>query len=145
MDNVQPGGVKGFGLLVGVFLNDTPQPDSGNFTVFPGGHTVLEKHFRSIGHSTSLYRHRYGKIILPNVDVGDQYQILAHAGDIVVCHHQLPHRAAPNLSPHIRMAVFFRIYHKYLPFEHPVDCKLRYIAITNLWAVGWTSMKTIQR
>ncbi|CAF1160606.1 unnamed protein product [Didymodactylos carnosus] len=35
LDNVQPGGMKGFGLTVGIFLNDTPKPNSGNFTVFP--------------------------------------------------------------------------------------------------------------
>ncbi|CAF1296529.1 unnamed protein product [Rotaria magnacalcarata] len=144
LDNVQPGGVKGFGLIVGVFLNDTLQPDSGNFTVFPGGHRTLEAHFRNTAYSMSLYRHKYGKIIVPNIDIGDQHQILANAGDIVICHHQMPHRAAPNISPHIRMAVFFRIYHKHLPFEHPVDCNLRYLAITNLWAVGWTGIKSIE-
>jgi len=145
LDNIKEGGVKSFGLIVGVFLNDTPKPDSGNFTVFPGAHTVLEKHFQNIAYSTSLYRHKRGRIILPKVEIGDQYQILANAGDIVVCHHQLPHRAAPNLSPNIRMAVFFRIYHKNLPFEHPVDCKLRHFAMTNLWAIGWTGMKHSKR
>ena len=145
LDNVQAGGIKGFSLIVGVFLNDTPKPDSGNFTVFPGAHIVLEKHFRKVGCSTNLYRHKYGKIILPDVDIGEQRQILAKAGDIVICHYQLPHRAAPNISSHIRMAVFFWIYHKHLLFEHPVDCNIRYFAMTNLWAKGWAGMKTIQR
>lgn len=113
--------------------------------MFPGSHLVLEKHFRKSSCSTSLYRHKYGKIILPNINVGDQYQILANAGDIVICHYQLPHRAAPNISPNIRMAVFFRIYHKHLPFEHPVDCNIRHFSMTNLWAIGWSGMKRIQR
>ena len=144
LDNIQSGGMKGFGLIIGVFLNDTPKPDSGNFTVFPGAHVVLEKHFRKFDCSMSLYRHKYGKIILPNVDIGDPHQILTNAGDIVLCHYQLPHRAAPNVSPNIRMAVFFRVYHKHLPFEHPVDCKIRSVAMNNLWAIGWTGMKRIQ-
>ncbi|CAF4087686.1 unnamed protein product, partial [Rotaria magnacalcarata] len=145
IDNVYPGSLKGFGLLVGIFLNDTLAPDSGNFTVFPGGHLVLEEHFRKPQYSNSLYRDKVGRINLPTVNIGNQHQILARAGDIVICHHQLPHRAAPNISPNIRMAVFFRVYHKHLPLDHPTDCYLRELAPVNLWSIGWKGMKTIER
>lgn len=65
LDNVTSEGVKNFSMLVGVFLNDTPDDDSGNLTVFPGGHLKLQEHFRTYG-TTSLHRHKYGRIIKPS-------------------------------------------------------------------------------
>jgi hypothetical protein len=140
IDNVTEDGVKGFTLLVGVFLNATPLENSGNFTVFPGGHRVLEQHFKSSQGCNSLQRAPSGRIIVPDVQLSDAYQIRASPGDVVFAHHQLPHRAAPNTSPNIRVAVFFRIYHPFLPFEHPGRCELRNFVQTNIWSMGWSGI-----
>jgi hypothetical protein len=52
----------------------------------------------------------------------------------------LPHRAAPNLSPIIRVAIYFRIYHPLLSYEHPSACPLRLVCLQNIWAVGWAGL-----
>lgn len=78
-----------------------------------------------------------GLLSRANIDVGPGHQIKASSGDIVLCHHQLPHRAAVNVSPYIRMAVYFRIYHKALSFEHPFSCALRQFSLKNVWSIGW--------
>lgn len=141
LDNITRDAIKGFSLLVGVFLSDCTTADSGNFTVFPGGHRKLEQLFRSDDASKVLHRNANGRIVLPDVSLGEQHQVLAAPGDIVLCHHQLPHRAAPNLSPHIRYAVFFRVYHIHLPYEHAHNCTLRTLALQSLWSVGWEGMR----
>jgi hypothetical protein len=140
VDNVVPDGVRGFGLVVGVFLNDTPEPDSGNFTVFPGGHEVLARHFREAG-PQAMFRNSGGRIVCPDVELGAPKQLLCGRGDVVIAHHQLPHRAAPNVSPHIRIAVFFRVYHQFLPYEHPTVCGLRTRAMHYPWSVGWAKLR----
>jgi len=139
IDNVTREGIKGFGFIVGVFLNEVNQENGGNFTVFPGGHIVLQEHFKKHGTDT-LYRSISGKIILPEILFAPQYQLQVKQGDIVICHHQLPHRAAPNISPNIRVAVFFRIYHKQLPFEHFAGCALRDAVLQNIWYMGWKGL-----
>jgi len=137
LDNVVRQGINPFSLLVGVFLSETTAINSGNFTVFPGGHIKLQNHFRSNGVDT-LYRNSYGRIITPEFDMGEEHQFITSPGDVVFCHHQLPHRASINLSPNIRYAVFFRFYNKNLPFEHPTQCCLRYYSLTNVFKVGWS-------
>lgn len=140
VDNVREDTVHSFGLLVGVFLTDAQLEDSGNFTVFPGGHRQLEGLFRSQG-ASAIFRNENGRIVTPeNMELSEPKQLLVQAGDVVIAHPLLPHRAAPNLSPNIRVAIYFRIYHPLLSYEHPSACPLRLFCLQNIWAIGWTGL-----
>jgi hypothetical protein len=46
---VPPGEARNFTLLVGVALRDVPDNWSGNLTVFPGSHRIIEQYFRQNG------------------------------------------------------------------------------------------------
>lgn len=55
-------------------------------------------------------------------------QILVNAGDIVLAHYQTAHSIAPNVSPHIRYCVYFRLHHSSHQIDHgKPDC------LTNIW------------
>ncbi len=94
-------------LNVGVFLSDVPGPNMGNFKACPGSHLWVAEHARRFG--------PYG--INPALrdlrgTAGETDELIARAGDAVVCHYNLVHARQWNASPHIRYAVFFRVYAK---------------------------------
>ena len=97
---------RGFTMLAVVLLSDLPEPYSGNFTVWPGTHTLFETIFREKGQAALA--DAIDTMPLPQAPV----QITGKAGDVVLVHHQLVHAAAPNCSPDIRYAVIFRGNHK---------------------------------
>jgi len=104
-DNGVPAGtLLHFTALLGVFLSDVTVPDAGNFTVWPGSHHRLEAHFRA--HGTSGIGEAF-----PSLAPSRHRPLLGRAGDVVLAHYALAHSAAVNLGPHIRYAVFFRLYH----------------------------------
>jgi len=63
---------------------------------------------------------------MPPIDIGDPVQITGKAGDIVLCHYQLAHGIASNMSPHIRYALYYRLKHE----EHDSVWKETY---KNIW------------
>jgi ectoine hydroxylase-related dioxygenase (phytanoyl-CoA dioxygenase family) len=90
-----------------VALSDVPTDFAGNFTVWPGSHLLYERYFqthdvRDMLHGTPRLEH------LP-----EPTQLRVRAGDLVLAHYQLGHTGAPNLSAHVRYAVFFRLYHEH--------------------------------
>lgn len=91
-----------FTLLMGVFLSDTPQPFSGNLTVWPGSHTRLQNYFQSRGPSAL----REG---MPRIALGEPHQILARRGDVVLCQYALAHGVASNNGRVDRTVVYFRL------------------------------------
>lgn len=93
------------GLCV-VLLSDLPEGNSGNFTVWPKSHRVLEKHFQEHGHE--VLSDGMPKVDLPEGPV----QTTGKAGDVILAHHLLVHSAGLNDSPHIRYASIFRVHHK---------------------------------
>jgi hypothetical protein len=104
-DNGVPAGtLLHFTALLGVFLSDVPGPDAGNFTVWPGSHRSMEAHFR---------QHGTGAIVsgFPALTPPEPRPLTGRAGDVILAHYALAHAAAANLGPHIRYAVFFRLYH----------------------------------
>ncbi len=103
-NGVPEGIIKNFTLLVGIFLSDVPSPNSGNFTVWPGTHHLYEQYFREHDPRSLLQG-------MPNISLPEPQQIVGEAGDVILCHYQLAHAVAPNFSPHIRYAVFFRLFH----------------------------------
>lgn len=127
-NGVPSGTIKNFTLLVGVLLSDLPTPDSGNFTVWPGTHHLYEQYFREQGPRSLLQG-------MPQVCLPQPKQILGQTGDVVLCHYQLGHGVATNLSPHIRYAVFFRL-------NHVAKEAHKWESMTDIW-LEWEGMREI--
>eukprot|EP01137_Pigoraptor_chileana_P029931 Opistho-2@15853 len=95
--------VHSFSLLVGVYLSPIDFPCSGNLCVFPGSHHMMEKFCRDFGPETMV---DHG---LPKLPVPPPCHVLAGPGDVVLAHYSLAHTVAPNASPHVRYACYFRL------------------------------------
>jgi hypothetical protein len=104
LNGVAPRTIFHFTALGGVFLNDVDEPFHGNFTVWPGTHAALARHFARHGTDELLTG-------FPKIDLPAPRQLRARAGDGLLAHYQLAHGAAPNVGPHVRYAVFFRLFH----------------------------------
>lgn len=111
--------VSNFTALVGVYLSPTREEFAGNFTVWPGSHHALERHLREHGVETL----RGG---MPRIPLGTPLQLMTEPGDIVLCHYQLAHTAAVNVSDRDRYAVYFRLWFK------DIDDRRRQL-MTNIW------------
>jgi hypothetical protein len=105
LNGVEAGTLYHFTALAGVFLSDVTAPFNGNFTVWPGSHRTLAAYFRAHGTADLVRR-------FPTVEMAPARQLEAKAGDVLLAHYQLAHNAAPNIGPHVRYAVFFRLAHK---------------------------------
>ena len=105
LNGVTPGTIFHFTALGAVFLSDVELPFRGNFTVWPGTHAALARHFAA--HGTDGLLAGFPPIALP-----PPRQLRARAGDVLLAHYQLAHGAAPNVGPHVRYAVFFRLFHQ---------------------------------
>jgi len=127
-NGVPEGTIQNFTLLLGVLLSDLTAPHSGNFTVWPGTHHLFERYFREHGPQSLLNG-------MPKVPLPPPEQLQGEAGDVVLCHYQLPHGAAANVSPHVRYAVFFRLMH----VDHEAH---RWDVMTNLW-LQWEGMRNV--
>ena len=115
--------IQNFSALVGVFLTPVNSLYSGNFTVWPCSHHKLEKYFRDRG--PVAMNEGFPKIDL----LEPPLQLQCQAGDIVLCHYELGHAAAVNISDNDRIAIFFRIWLKNNG-EH------QWKMLTNIWT-GW--------
>lgn len=125
-NGVAQGTIRNFTALVGVLLSDLPRPDAGNLAVWPGSHHLYEQFFRKHGPDSLLDG-------MPDVDLPEPEQIIGEAGDVVLCHYQLAHGVASNLSPHIRYAVYFRLHH----VDHEMNRKE---CMVNLW-LEWEGLR----
>ncbi len=101
-NGVPEGTIDNFTALAGVLLSDLPDENAGNFTVWPGSHRRHAEYFRGRGPRSLMDG-------MPKIDLGPPRQITGHAGDAILAHYLLAHGVAPNLSPHIRYACFFRL------------------------------------
>lgn len=104
-NGVKPGTLAHFTMLCGVLLSDLPEEWSGNFTVFPGSHKRYNAWFQ---------QHEPIELAggMPSVEMGEPKQIPGKAGDVVFAHYLLAHGIAPNASPNIRYAIFFRVFNR---------------------------------
>jgi hypothetical protein len=126
LNGVTPGTVYHFTALAGVFLSDVTGPFQGNFTVWPGTHRALAAHFAQHGIAELLQG-------FPRIALPPPRQLTARAGDAILAHYQLAHGAAPNVSPHVRYAAFFRLAHR----DHdPASAQ----AMVDLWR-EWPSLR----
>lgn len=117
-----------FTMLLGVILSDVPQPNSGNFTVWPGSHLIYEKHFKEYGPDVLLGG-------MPKVDLPEPVQITGKAGDIVLCHYQVAHASNVNISPNVRYACYYRLNH----LDHKSHWKETY---SNIW-MEWPGIREL--
>ncbi|HSZ82426.1 MAG TPA: phytanoyl-CoA dioxygenase family protein [Polyangia bacterium] len=104
LNGVSPQTIFHFTALGAVFLNEVELPFHGNFTVWPGTHATLARHFAA--HGTEGLLTGFPPIAMPA-----PRQLRVRAGDALLAHYQLAHGAAPNVGPHVRYAVFFRLFH----------------------------------
>ena len=131
-NGVPEGTLGSFTMLLGVLLSDLPGPDAGNFTVWPGTPRLYETYFREQG-TDCLFRGAGAG--MPEVTLPAPVQITGQAGDIVFCHYQLAHGVAANISPFVRYAVFFRLFHVQHA-QHKMD------ALTNIW-LAWPGLQDV--
>jgi hypothetical protein len=96
--------IYSFTALAGILLSDTPNRFWGNFTAWPGTHSLFSNYF--LEHGTEILKRS-----LPPVKISDPEQILGKAGDMILSHYLTAHTVVSNVSPYIRYAVFFRIKH----------------------------------
>ncbi len=103
-NGVAPGTLGNYTMLAVVLLSELKGPYAGNFTVWPGTHRLYEAYFREHGPESLLNG-------MPPVDLPEPVQLTGSPGDVVLTHYQVAHGVTPNLSPHIRYAVIFRLNH----------------------------------
>lgn len=127
-NGVPKGQILNFTMLLGVVLSDVSLPFAGNLAVWPGTHHLYEQYFREHGWESLLDG-------IPPVDLPQPQQLTAQVGDVVLCHYQLAHGITPNVSPNIRYAIYFRLYHS----EHEVYDKQ---SMTDIW-LEWPGMQDI--
>lgn len=103
-NGVPPGEVHNFVALVGVLLNDQPEPFRGNFRAHPGSHEEMAAYFREHGTDDLAEKGT------PRIVTEPARQVTGQAGDVVITNHLTAHGIAPNLSPEVRYNVFFRLW-----------------------------------
>ena len=129
-NGVPKGTIANFTALIGVYLSDAPEPDSGNFTVWPGSHRLYADYFAEKGPQALLEG-------MPQVDLPEPSQLLVQAGDAVLSHYQIGHGNAGNASANIRYAIYFRL------TKHGHD-DVRWDCMTDLWR-EWDGMRDLDR
>lgn len=109
LNGVAAGTIYHFTALAAVFLSDAAQPFVGNFTVWPGSHRAMAAYFGTEGAAAALGHPdaRFPPVPLPQPPL----QLNVAAGDALLAHYLLVHGVSANLGPHIRYAVFFRLFH----------------------------------
>jgi hypothetical protein len=125
-NGVAPGVIDNFTALMGILLSDLPEPDCGNFTVWPGSHLLYADYFKS--HSPQALLNGMPKIPLPQ-----PRQITGKAGDVVLVHYLLGHAVGPHFGANIRYLVFFRLKHA----DHE---QRRWDSMTDPW-LEWEGMR----
>lgn len=125
-NGVPAGRIHSFTMLVGIALSDVTGPWSGNLTVWPGTHLLYEEYFRTQGPESLLQG-------MPPIRLPDPVQLTARAGDAFLVHYQVAHTAAPNFSPHVRYAAYFRV------VAEVHDARWR-AAMTDVWA-EWSGIR----
>jgi hypothetical protein len=127
-NGVPKGTIRNFTALVGVVLSEIEHANMGNLTVWPGSHLQYEQYFRDRGPEALLEG-------MPNVPLAEPRQLTGKPGDAVLCHYQLGHGIAPNNSPNIRYAVYFRLKH----VEHDA---IHWESMTDIWR-EWAGMRDV--
>ncbi len=127
-NGVPEGEILNFTMLVGVLLSELTEPYAGNFTVWPGTHRLYEEYFRERGPESLLDG-------MPEIDLPAPVQVTGSPGDVFFVHYAMGHTAAPNVSPHVRYAIFFRL-------KHVGHDEVKWETMTDIWKT-WDGMRDI--
>jgi hypothetical protein len=127
-NGVPEGTLYHFTALGGVFLSDVEGDDRGNLTVWPGSHRKMAAFIREKGTAPLTTG-------FPDIAIGPPHQIRAPAGSVLLAHYLLCHGVSPNCGPHVRYAVFFRLFHA--DHEHHGEAALK-----NPW-LEWDGVRTL--
>ena len=108
------GEIHNFSVLLGCLLSDVPDEMSGELCCFPGSHSVLAEHFKADKKKNLKRTIKEGMKALPTKQTWDLfkrpvYHGTGKAGDLFVANYMTAHFIAPNTSPNIRYAVYFRV------------------------------------
>lgn len=107
------GEIHNFDVLVGVLLSSTQMQNSGELVVYPGSHQELADYFKQGDTLQRCYKN--GNSELPtgarhdSVIKQQPFHCIGDAGDVFICNYMTAHWVAPNTSPDIRYALYFRI------------------------------------
>jgi len=107
------GEIHNFDVLVGVLLSDIPKENSGELCCYTGSHHDLAKYLGSKDRIKELKKK--GNVALPTKENTDKvlkgkvWHGVGKAGDVFLANYMTAHFIAPNTSPNIRYAVYFRI------------------------------------
>ena len=108
------GQIRNFDCLVGVCLSATTREMSGELCVWPGSHRILADYF---SRDDNLRRvQERGNSALPLKETKTLFRnlkphhCLAQPGDVFLANYMTAHFIAPNSSPNIRYAVYFRVH-----------------------------------
>lgn len=104
----------------------------GNLAVYPKSHHLIEQYFAEKGFAELQQK---GLETFQHLPLAKPVQIQAKAGDIIITHYMLAHTIAPNCSPHVRYAVYFRVN------LHP-DVTFHPQSMLNMWQ-DWHGLKDI--
>mmetsp|Transcript_4802 Transcript_4802/g.8275 ORF Transcript_4802/g.8275 Transcript_4802/m.8275 type:complete len:394 (+) Transcript_4802:94-1275(+) len=135
------GSISNFTLLVGVPLDEFPEPCMGNFGVFPGSHLQLQELFKKEGIDIfakwkaaeppeALTRQVFSQRLRNLMTAaGSKHQPLyIHSGQAFIAHYQMLHFVHPNLrGADPRRVMYFRVYANR---QDPKDCPA---ALTDVW------------
>mmetsp|Transcript_28452 Transcript_28452/g.37187 ORF Transcript_28452/g.37187 Transcript_28452/m.37187 type:complete len:709 (-) Transcript_28452:570-2696(-) len=106
------GQVHNFDALVGVLLSRVEEPMSGELCCYPGSHYALSEYYQDRGLDELCLK---GNAVLPTGDKTDEVfqsppvNCVGNPGDVFIANYMTAHFIAPNTSPHIRYAVYFRV------------------------------------
>ena len=106
----EDGEIHGFTVIAGVLLSDVTGPDQGNFTVWPGSHLTMARWFAE--HSPRIPDpHAFFAATKEVANAtSEPVQLTGRAGDVILAHHLTAHATGGHAGPHIRYAVFFRLF-----------------------------------
>lgn len=99
-----------FTLLAGFFLADVAETAAGNFCVWPGSHELAAEMLRNRA-ARARFAEGDGAALNRAFDelaVGEPLQVLAEAGDVILCHSLLLHGTAWNEGAQVRPMMFVR-------------------------------------
>ncbi|MEM7530634.1 MAG: phytanoyl-CoA dioxygenase family protein [Chloroflexota bacterium] len=131
-NGVPAGKLHSFTMLVGIALSDVQCEYAGNLAVWPHTHRLFEQYFQE--HGTADFRYN-PSADMPPVDMPEPVQMIVRAGDAIFAHYQVAHTVAPNVSPHPRYAIYFRLCH----VDHVVHGPE---VLTDIW-LEWDGMRAI--
>ena len=109
------GHINNFDCLVGVLLSDINKPLSGELCCWPGSHYKLAEYFTKNNGENLENVYTHGNQALPTgkktfqLFKKDPVHCIGKKGDVFLANYMTAHFIAPNTSPNIRYAVYFRV------------------------------------